>query len=278
VLLTPRYDGPPVLRYDGPTGDPLGPLLRQRRRLGALLDGLDDGQWAAASRCDGWSVREVVAHLVHTDRFWAASAGAGLAGEPTRILAAFDPVATPPLLVDASAGVGNGELLARYDAGVEGLAAVLGAVDGDRWDDVVAEAPPGHVPLRAVAAHALWDGWVHERDVVLPLGLEPTEEPDEVAVCLAYVAGLAPAFLATTGSTRTGTLAIVGRDPDVSVVVEAGETVVVSHGAPPPGAAVVEGSSVVLVEALSFRAERPFAVDDADRWLVDGLGTVFDRG
>ena len=35
-----------------------------------------------------------------------------------------------------------------------------------------------------VLHHALWDAWIHERDVLLPLGVSPTEEPDEVAALL----------------------------------------------------------------------------------------------
>ena len=31
--------------------------------------------------------------------------------------------------------------------------------------------------MRLLASHALWDGWVHERDIALPLGLTPPEEP-----------------------------------------------------------------------------------------------------
>ena len=64
MRLTPRYDDPTFLQLDLPMGDPAVPMLRQRRRLASLLGGLDDEQWAAASRCEGWSVQDVVAHLV----------------------------------------------------------------------------------------------------------------------------------------------------------------------------------------------------------------------
>src|SRR3954452_14283843 len=99
MLLTPRYEGPPVLRFTGPINDPSVPLLRQRRRLGATLRTLDDAQWATASRCEGWTVRDVIAHLVGTDQFWLVSITAALAGAPTRFLAQFDPAVTPALMV-----------------------------------------------------------------------------------------------------------------------------------------------------------------------------------
>ena len=54
------------------------------------------------------------------------------------------------------------------------------SLDVDGWS-TVAESPAGHVPIRLLASHALWDAWVHERDILLPLGMVPAEEPDEIA-------------------------------------------------------------------------------------------------
>ena len=82
MLLTPRYDEPFFLQLDLPLGDPALLLVRQRRRLAALLGELDDEQWAAPSRCAEWSVQDVVAHLVSVNQFWAFSIGAALGGEP----------------------------------------------------------------------------------------------------------------------------------------------------------------------------------------------------
>ncbi|HTK64321.1 MAG TPA: maleylpyruvate isomerase family mycothiol-dependent enzyme [Pseudonocardia sp.] len=39
-------------------------IAEQRRDLADLLDGLTDAQWQTPSLCEGWRVREVVAHLV----------------------------------------------------------------------------------------------------------------------------------------------------------------------------------------------------------------------
>lgn len=278
MLLTPRYDGPPVLRCTERATDPATPVVRQRRRLAALLGDLDESQWAAPSRCAGWTVQDVVAHLVSTDQFWFLSATAGLAGEPTRFLSSFDPVATPPALVEGMGAPTPAELLATYQEGVAVLTATLEGIDGEQWE-LPAEAPPGHVPLHALADHALWDAWIHERDILLPLGLVPAEEPDEVQACLRYAAALGPVFLATRGSDRPGTLVVEGTDPEVRVVVEAGATVVVGGGPVPEGAVHLAGPSVALVEGLSLRDPLPGdAVDPADRWLLDGLATVFDVG
>jgi len=39
-------------------------IADERRLTAGLLDGLTDEQWETPSLCDGWSVREVVAHLL----------------------------------------------------------------------------------------------------------------------------------------------------------------------------------------------------------------------
>lgn len=275
VRIAPRYEGPPLLRVPEPVGDPSVPLLRQRRRFAELLAGLDEAQWAASTRCDRWSVRDVVAHLVTVDQYWLLSIGAGLAGAPTRFLTSFDPVATPAQLVDAVASP-PAEVLADFVAGVEQLADTLTGLDAEQWA-LPAESPPGHVPIHALVSHALWDAWIHERDVALPLGLRPDEEQDEIAVSLAYAAALSPMFLAMFGSTRTGTLVVEGSGPEVRVVVELGATVVVHDGDAPDDAVRLTGPSPELVDALSLRAPLPCDVDADARWMLSGLETAFDQ-
>jgi uncharacterized protein (TIGR03083 family) len=39
-------------------------IAEERRALAGLLDGLTDAHWDTPSLCEGWRVREVVAHLV----------------------------------------------------------------------------------------------------------------------------------------------------------------------------------------------------------------------
>jgi uncharacterized protein (TIGR03083 family) len=276
MLLTPRYDDPAFFRIETQPRDPALPLLRQRRRLASLLGGLDDEQWAAASRCEGWSVRDVIAHLVSTNQFWAFSIGAALGGEPTRFLASFDAVATPVELVEALRSQPPAEVLDAFVATNEAIADAIARLDDGGWS-TLAEAPPGHVAIRAVALHALWDAWVHERDVVIPLGLTPVDEPDELAGCLTYVAALSPAFAVAGGSTRRGAIAVEATHPEVRFVVDVGESVVVRAGEAPAGALRLTGSAVELIEALSFRAPLPCPVADEHRWLLDGLAEVFDR-
>ena len=277
MRLTPRYDGPSVLRVEADIADPGGLVIRQRRRLADTLAGLGESQWRRPSRCEGWTVQDVVAHLAGTNRFWAASVKSGLAGSPTRLLASFDPVATPAAMVDATRGTDPTEVLDAYCESLDQLAAVLGDTAPDAWS-TVAESPAGHVELRAVALHALWDAWTHERDILLPLGLEQPADDDEIRACVTYAVVISPALLATRGSTRTGLLAVEATRPEISLAVDVGPTSIV-RGRRPADVADVElrGSAVDLIEGLTFRA--PLAKPPAEHeWMFGGLAEVFDRG
>lgn len=277
MQLTPRYGAQPVITLDGPPAAIAGPLIRQRRRLATALASFTDEQWSHPSRCAGWSNRDVIVHLDSTNTFWSMSIAAGVHGEPTRFLATFDPVASPAQLVAGSGDVSTGEVLARFVASTDALVGLCSSLDHAGWS-AAAEAPPGHVSVSAVAHHALWDSWVHERDVLVPLGLAPEPEADEVAACLRYVAALGPALALNRGAAGSGVLAIDATGPDVVVVVDIGEEVVVRAGA--AGAPTVElrlaGDAVELLEALSVRRPLTQLIPVGSAWMLRGLSDTFD--
>jgi uncharacterized protein (TIGR03083 family) len=277
VLLTPRYDGVPVLELEGPVGDPSMMLVRQQRRFAEVLATFGPDQWAAPTRCARWSVQDIVVHLVGVNELWRTSVTAGRASSATRLFEFFDPVTTPPRLVDAVEGWTRFEALARYVAEADAMAEAVSGLDGKGWS-ATGESPLGHVALRLVLLHALWDSWIHERDVLIPLGLAPVLEPDEVVACLAYAAALGPALLATNGSVRRGTLAVDGTEPEVQIVIDVGSSVLLRLDTAAAGAARLAGRAVDLIEGLSFRTPLTAEVAATDRWLLNGLDAAFDVG
>lgn len=276
MLLAPRYEPPPIVALDGPPSEVLAPLVRQRRRLEQVLADLEPEQWAASSRCEGWTVQDVVTHLVSTNGFWALSIEAGVAGEPTRFLGAFDPVASPAQLVDQERGTPVTQTLEQLMTSTDRLASVIEGLDTAGWD-ALAEAPPGHLPVRLVADHALWDGWVHERDILLPLGRHAVADPDEVLTCLRYSAALGRAFEACAGRSQPGTVELDAQHPDARIVVSAEADRVRVHDDPAPaGSPRAEGDAVELLEMLSAR-DVGGPVPAAVRTLMEGLAVVFDQ-
>lgn len=277
MQLTPVYGSDPVLVLDVDHRAALEATLRQRRRFADELAALDDAAWTSASRCEGWTVRDVVVHLDTTNAFWRYSISAGLAGSPTQLLAEFDPVASPAAMVAASPA-GPAEVLASFQASTAALCDLLEGLD-DQALRATAEAPPGHLAVGAVVHHALWDSLVHEHDVLGPLGLEVPRLDDEVTGALAYAAGLGAGYDLTRGVHRQGTLAVVATDPDVVVVVEVGGHVGVRLAAMAPEGAdvVLHGDAGDLLDVLSVRRPLAEAVPEDTAWLVTGLATAFDQ-
>src|SRR4051794_36104776 len=114
MKLAPRYAPPPPIVFLGERSNVLVPLVRQRTRLDAMARELTADEWQTPSRCEGWSVQDVIAHLTGVNDFWTFSINAGLAGEPTRVLAEFDPVAVPASLVDAARASSTTEIAQRF--------------------------------------------------------------------------------------------------------------------------------------------------------------------
>ena len=241
----------------------------------AALAELADEQWAHPSRCAGWSNQDVIVHLDSTNSFWAFSIASGLKGEPTRFLATFDPVASPAELVAGSQEIPPTEVLERFTASTAALTDLLEGLTEEDWT-TAAEAPPGHLTVSAVTHHALWDSWVHERDILLPLGRPAAEEPDEVAACLRYGAALAPAFAVTNGDATTGRLAIAVIDPELEFTVAIDDQIDVRTGVSGDADLTLGGDAVELLEALSIRRPLDQAIDADVAWMVNGLATQFD--
>jgi uncharacterized protein (TIGR03083 family) len=272
-MVLPRYDGPPIISIEqaGPAGIP--PVARQRRRLESMLAGLDNEEWGSVSRCQGWTVKDVVAHLVGVNTFWQASVLAGRSGTPTRMLVHFDPVTTPALMVSQMRELDASDVLTQFVTSNDGFLDVLDALDDDGWDQL-AETPPGHLPIRLLAHHALWDAWIHERDIALPLGLLPPTEADEVLSSLRYVAALTAA-MAMEGDDARGVFAIEATDPESRLVVDVAESVVVRDDVAPLGTPCLCGKGVALVEAVSVRTPIPTPVPVEWQHLLGGLARAF---
>lgn len=277
MQLTPCYGPDPVIALDGPPAAIAAPAIRQRRRLLEVVAGFDDATWSHPSRCDGWTNRDVIVHLDATNAFWTYSIGEGRRGEPTRFLATFDPVASPAALVAGVGAVGPAQVLDRFAASTESLIELITSLDQHEWT-LPAEAPPGHVTIAALLHHALWDSWVHERDIVVPLGLDAAVEADEVLAALRYAAALGPAFAISRGCTSAGRIVLHTTSPDATITVDLDDRVGVVDGerGSGPDALTLHGDAVALLEAFSTRAPFDHTVSPDHLWMLGGLHETFD--
>ena len=135
----------------------------QRRRTGAMLEGLADEQWDHPSLCEGWTVRHVAAHLTLQRQ---------RVSDVLRFM-----VAHPSLLgtvnlnrmIDRTArlqsALSTDEIIGRIGAGI-----------GSRRRNAFI-APAG----------SLSDTLVHAQDIAIPLGLDLEMRPTAAAIAVDHI-------------------------------------------------------------------------------------------
>ena len=275
MKIRPRYGTDPLITYEGDPASVAAPAVRQRLRLARTLAGFSSQEWEVPSRCAGWTNRDVVVHLASANRFWVHSISQARRGTPSQVLADFDPVATPAGLVAAARNPPPAEVLDAYVTSTHTLANLLGSLACDEWT-MPSESPLGHVSVSAVVRHALWDAWVHERDITLGVGLVPAVEADEVDAALRCVAALGPAFGILLGDLGDQRLAatVTTQDPAIGFTIKVDQAVRVTAGIAPAVPVAVHGCAVDVLEGLSLRV--PLHLEPEWQWLTAGLTHAFE--
>jgi uncharacterized protein (TIGR03083 family) len=148
-------------------------LLDELDRFGSLVGGLTDAQWGMPTRCEGWSVGDVAAHLIGT----MADVAAGR----------LDGLGTPEVTqreVDERKGRTPAQLATECAETRAAAAAMLPAFDDATWDS---PAPGGYDGTLGEAVEALWyDAYVHADDIRAAIG-EPTEPGPGLGAATSHV-------------------------------------------------------------------------------------------
>jgi uncharacterized protein (TIGR03083 family) len=187
----------PVTRLD--KADVLDGLFAEWDAILAMAGGLSDAQWQAPTPLPGWSVRDVVAHVIGTESM-------------------LQGVGTPEADVDVSTlkhvrndigvmnerwvrklrGISLDELLDKLRTTVaERRGSLTGMSDGD-WNETTA-TPAGPDTYGRFMRVRVFDCWMHEHDIRDALGREASEADlagpasrlalDEVAASMGFVVG-----------------------------------------------------------------------------------------
>jgi uncharacterized protein (TIGR03083 family) len=181
---------------------------RHRRRFGASVATLDERSLATQSRCSKWSVADVLRHGCDVDSWIQAV----WTGKPLPF-ASFDPVVLPNEFVIAARSVPDLDVRDRYVVSSEMMAADVEGSDSTRWG-LPAVTPIGFVPWWLSVLHVCYDSWLHERDVLLPLGVDVPVETEEALPVLAYTLALAGLVIAEpTDVVVAGVRLVVGSAP-----------------------------------------------------------------
>jgi uncharacterized protein (TIGR03083 family) len=242
-------------------------LAGQRKRFAATAATFTDEELASPSRCDGWTVADVLRHLVWVDttmrQIWSGDESA---------VTAFDPRTTPNVWVQADRAVPDQEIRQRYLSSSETMIHELESADSSRFGDP-SLSPLGRVPWWMSAVHCGWDSTIHERDALMPLGHVIDPASDETTPCLAYSLVLASLFCGRDFlSVQIGPVH-VNRDGSLVTASAAGQHPETRIGAQPSleGLTVLSGSPVQTIDALSGRGLLSSALS-GDEIIIDRLG------
>lgn len=174
-------------------------FIERADALAAILDSSDQ-QWDAPTPCDGWTVRDVVAHAIDSERDFLTRQG-------------FDPGASPDLADPATAWRDHAKVVAE----------ILGQ------PGVAEQEYDGHFGRTTIAATMAdfygWDLVIHGSDIARATG-QPWSISDSEAASLGATAdGWGPALyaegvcspavpVAADASASDRLLARLGRDPE----------------------------------------------------------------
>jgi len=161
----------------------LSALGEEHAELDTLLQPLDDAGWSSPTRCDGWTVADVVLHLAQTDQLALASAR-GQFADGLAVLASGEEGAGnvddgAAAMVERERGLPNAALYDRWRGGAAALRDTLAASDPHRRVDWVA----GQLSVHTLVATRIAECWIHSGDVAEAVGVAqvPTDRLEHVA-------------------------------------------------------------------------------------------------
>jgi uncharacterized protein (TIGR03083 family) len=187
----------PVTQLD--KSDVLSGLFAVWDSIDALLDGLPEGDWLAATPLAGWDVKAVVSHIIGTESFLAGIA----APQPDIDVSALDHVrngigAMNECWVRHLSGESGAEVLARFRDITADRRKALTSMSDEEWNAVTV-TPVGPESYGRFMRVRAFDCWMHEQDIREALARPSSDAEldsmaaelslDEIASTMGYVVG-----------------------------------------------------------------------------------------
>lgn len=167
--------------------------------LDALLAGLSEAQWRAASPLPGWDVKALVSHMIGTESFLAGIA----APQPDIDVSVLEHVrndigAMNECWVRHLGTHADADVLESFRAITDDRRAALTALSDEEWNAVTA-TPTGPDTYGRFMRIRVFDCWMHEQDIRVALERPPSDDElagpaaslavDEIAATMGYVVG-----------------------------------------------------------------------------------------
>jgi uncharacterized protein (TIGR03083 family) len=159
--------------------DLLGIAQAERAALGRTIQYTAPEAWGKPSRLDGWTLKDVVAHLAASERVASAALGSEPAAEVEEFLRdggdltidAFNDYA-----VRRRAETPLRDLVVEWGRHADTALARAGAIPADDWGSAHVSWLAGEVPARSLLQSRVMEWWVHGEDIRAGADLPPRAE------------------------------------------------------------------------------------------------------
>jgi uncharacterized protein (TIGR03083 family) len=242
----------------------------QRRRLLELARTLGDDEWAHATRCSEWNAHELVVHVMGATDACRST----LTGPRSVFDEHFDPNSSPNAFVDSRSAQPVGVTLEQLDAAIT---STIDAIEAQRTRTPTLQVTAvwgEPVDWRLLVTHMFFDGWVHERDLLLPLGREPEVSDVEARLATAYGLHLAGIVAGLFGIPLDVTLRLVGPGGGSYRIVVDHLDVRISVAPMEPVDGASNGQAVAVTDSLMGRDPELATVLDASPEVLEALSGV----
>ena len=171
--------------------------------------GFTTDEWSRSTRNAMWSVHDTARHVAD-----AIEQGAALAEGDNDLgsLHGFSPSSTPTEWLEASARESSADTSARYAAAASRFRDAVGSRLASGDDARATTVYPGDAHWTANIVHILWDSWIHERDVLLPLNKEQAATADEERIVGLYGVFMAGVPSKIFGQEMSAVIDLVGQE------------------------------------------------------------------
>jgi uncharacterized protein (TIGR03083 family) len=244
-------------------------LRVQRSRFIATLRSFGPSEWAAASRCTLWSVHDIARHVADVAELNIGRLTRGSLDRFTRH-GPFQHQATPLKWLEDTARQQPQETLEiltrRFDEEYGCFARRIEESDQTFLPGIMGR--PNHWSVRSL--HVYWDAWMHERDIVIPLGIEVRSSADELRLMAAYTLQLAAQPAVIDGEHLRASVALHG-GPDVAYHIDGDPDDISVTAAASLAPEVVEGELGIVLDSLAGRDPQPAAVLTGPADIVEKL-------
>jgi uncharacterized protein (TIGR03083 family) len=205
--------------------------------ISELGEGLDAAEWELPSECPGWTVRDVLSHMVGTEL--------SLLGEP-----APDPLSAPSHVHNEVGARNEGWVASlRNHTGREVLdvfrdvtsrrLAQLRSWPSSRFDEV-GPSPVGLVPYREFMRVRVMDCWVHEQDIRVATARPGHRQGPSATLAIGRLASAMPFIVGKQVGAPDGSsvrFELTGDEPRrIDVVVQGGRAALSDDGGSEPTA------------------------------------------